>query len=82
MAIGKVLRASVPGVLLSWGAKLRFPYLFLLTATVFVADLFIPDVIPFADEIVIGLVTLLLASLKKKPVAAHSAADPDDINAR
>lgn len=83
MAIGKMLRASVPGVMLSWGSKLRFPYLFLLTAAVFVADVLIPDVIPFADEIVIGLVTLLLASWKKKPepVSAESAAPLDDGNA-
>ena len=66
MAIGKVLRAALPGTLLRWGAKLRFPYLFLLTAVLFVFDLAIPDVVPFADEILIGLVTLILASLKKK----------------
>lgn len=67
MAISKLLRNSFPGLLISWGAKLRFPTLFLLTATIFVADLFIPDVIPMADEILIGLVTIGLANLKKKP---------------
>jgi hypothetical protein len=27
----------------------------------------IPDLIPFADEIVLGLVTLMLAGLKRRP---------------
>ncbi|MFK7977541.1 MAG: DUF6116 family protein [Halioglobus sp.] len=67
MAIRKILRNSAPVLLLRWGAKLRFPTLFLLTATVFVADLIIPDVIPMADEILIGLATIALANLKKKP---------------
>jgi len=66
MALGKLLRNSAPGLLLGWGARLRFPYLFLITALIFVADLMIPDVIPMADEIIIGLATLLLANLKKK----------------
>lgn len=65
MALGKLLRSSLPAVLLRWGGRLRFPYIFLLTAIIFVADLAIPDVIPLADEIIIGLVTLLLANLKK-----------------
>ncbi|MFO0868978.1 MAG: DUF6116 family protein [Pirellulales bacterium] len=49
-----------------FAAQLRFPYLFLLTAAIFCVDLLVPDVVPLADEIVLGLVTLLLASLKKK----------------
>ncbi|MDX1734596.1 MAG: DUF6116 family protein [Halioglobus sp.] len=67
MAIGKLVRAGLPGVVLKWGARLRFPWLFLLTAVLFVIDLLVPDVIPLVDEILIGLVTLLLANLKKKP---------------
>ena len=67
MAIGKLVRAGLPGVVLKWGARLRFPWLFLLTAALFVIDLLVPDAIPLVDEILIGLVTLLLANLKKKP---------------
>jgi hypothetical protein len=37
-----------------------------LAAVVFVVDLILPDVIPFADEILLGLITLLLAMLKKR----------------
>lgn len=78
MAIGKLLRNSIPGLLLSWGSKLRYPTLFLLTAVVFVADLLIPDVIPLADEILIGLVTLALANLKKKPGELETKAPESD----
>ncbi|NND45799.1 MAG: hypothetical protein HKN58_10795 [Xanthomonadales bacterium] len=52
--------------LLDFASKLRFPQLFLLTAVVFVLDLVIPDVLPFADEILLGLVTALLGSMRKR----------------
>lgn len=45
---------------------LRFPQLFLIAAVVFVLDLLIPDFIPFVDEILLGLVTLLLGSLRRR----------------
>jgi hypothetical protein len=47
-------------------ARLRFPQLFLVTATLFVLDLLIPDMIPFVDEILLGLVSMLLASVRKR----------------
>lgn len=53
-------------MLLAYARKLRFPQLFLLTGAVFFADLIIPDMLPFADEALLGLATLLLASLKDK----------------
>ena len=50
--------------LLGFAARLRFPTLFLVTAALFVLDLLIPDFIPFADEILLGLGSLLLANWK------------------
>jgi len=47
-------------------SRLRFPWLLLLTAALFVFDLLVPDLIPFADEILLGLLTTLLATLKKR----------------
>ena len=61
-----------------FAAKLRFPYLFLLTAGLFVLDLVIPDVIPFADELLLGLGTLLLGSVRRRK---SDAADPEAISA-
>lgn len=47
-------------------SKLSFPRLFLVTAALFVLDTAIPDLIPFADEILLGLGTLLLGALRKR----------------
>jgi hypothetical protein len=40
--------------------NLRFPALFLILLTVTVADLLIPDVLPFVDEIVLAVLTALV----------------------
>ena len=49
-----------------FAAGLRFPKLLAMTAALFIIDLIIPDMIPFVDEILLGLLSLLLASLKKR----------------
>ena len=49
-----------------FASRLKFPQLFAFVATLFVIDLIIPDMIPFIDEILLGLVTLLLGSLRNK----------------
>lgn len=46
--------------------RLSYPRLFVLTATLFVIDLIVPDLIPLADEILLGLGSLLLANFKKR----------------
>jgi Family of unknown function (DUF6116) len=52
--------------LMRFAAGLRFPRLLAITAALFILDVIIPDMIPFADEILLGLLSLLLASLKKR----------------
>lgn len=53
------------------GSRLRFPWLFGLVAGLFVMDLVIPDLLPFIDEILLGLGTLLLSRLReRRPPAA------------
>lgn len=54
------------GVLLRFASGLRFPYLFAVAAALFLLDLLIPDLIPFADELLLGLVTLILASIRRR----------------
>ncbi len=56
----------VPAAVQRLVSRLRFPQLFLLAATLFVLDLLIPDLIPFADEILLGLLTVLLGSLERR----------------
>jgi hypothetical protein len=69
MGMGKIARGGLAGIILRWAARLRFPYLLALTLVVFVVNLFVPDALPFADEIVLGLFSVLLASLRKKKPA-------------
>ncbi len=54
---------------LQWARRLRYPTLFKLTAGLFVLTLFIPDPIPFVDELVLGFGTLLLANWKSRTTA-------------
>jgi hypothetical protein len=49
-----------------FGARLRFPQLFLVFAVLFLLDVLIPDMIPMADEILLGLLTLLLGAWKRR----------------
>ena len=56
------------GPFLAYAAQLRFPTLFKVTLAVFLLDLLIPDLIPFADEILLGLGALVLAALQKPKV--------------
>lgn len=48
------------------GLNLRFPGLFALLATVTLVDIFIPDFIPFLDEIVLGILTMIFALWKER----------------
>ncbi len=51
---------------LNWARKLRYPTLFKITGALFLLTLVIPDPIPFIDEILLGLGTLLLANWKNR----------------
>ena len=57
--------SAVQNRVLRYASNLRFPKLLAITTGLFVIDLFFPDVVPFVDEILLGLISLLLASLKK-----------------
>jgi hypothetical protein len=66
--IGKLARGGIAGAFLRWASGLRFPVVFALTFAVFLVNVFLPDVIPFVDEIILGLIAILMANWKKKPV--------------
>ncbi len=68
------MRGPVAGLVERYASRLRFPKLLLLMVTLFGADLVIPDMIPFVDEILLGLGTVLLGSMRKrrtKPEQTH-----------
>ncbi len=57
-------------------SRLSFPRLFILAASLWALDMVIPDFIPFIDELLLGLGTLLLASFRKRKEPAVNAQDP------
>lgn len=61
--------------------RLSYPRLFALTATLFAFDVVIPDFVPFADELLLGLGTLLLANWKKRKAPEVAAKPPIDVEA-
>jgi len=72
-------RFGIIGVVMRFAAKLRFPNLFMLFATLLVANIMIPDPVPFADELLLGLGTLLFARWRKKPEEIeHEKTQPEE----
>lgn len=53
-------------LILRYVSGLRFPWVFGLVAIVFGVDLIFPDVLPFVDELLLGLLTLLLGAWRKR----------------
>ena len=58
-------RIPIISAILAFADGLKFRQLFLLVGSLFLIDLLIPDFIPFADELLLGLLTLLLSAWKK-----------------
>lgn len=61
--------------LLGWLGRLSFPRLFLVTAALFGITLVVPDPLPFVDELLLGLGTLLLANWKNRKGAPQPPHD-------
>lgn len=55
--------------------RLRFPNLFFLTAALFVLDVLIPDFIPFVDEILLALFTVMFGMWKSQTDAKPPTKD-------
>ncbi|MHB8911217.1 MAG: DUF6116 family protein [Lysobacter sp.] len=62
--------------LLNWARKLRYPTLFKITAALFAMTLFVPDPLPFVDEILLGLGALLLANWKNRKASMAPPTPP------
>lgn len=50
---------------LGYAARLRFPWLAAVTAGLFLLDVLIPDIIPFADEVLLGMLTAVFGSWRR-----------------
>lgn len=60
-------RRGLSALVMAWAAGLRYPQLMALTLTLLVLDVLVPDMVPFVDEILLGLLTLLIGT-RRKPV--------------
>ena len=58
--------ASMIEMFLKNANQLRFRNLFFIVITLFFLDLLIPDFIPLVDEIILGLLAIILANWKKE----------------
>jgi hypothetical protein len=47
-------------------AGMRFPTLFLIVGGLFLVNLVVPDLIPFYDEILMAMLTVLVASFRRR----------------
>lgn len=56
--------------ILGFLGRLSYPRLFVVTAALFLIDLAVPDFIPLADEILLGLGSLLLANFRTRKAPA------------
>ncbi|WP_397608530.1 DUF6116 family protein [Silanimonas sp.] len=60
------MRALLVPAITKFLGDLRFRNLFLITAALFAINLVVPDFIPLADELLLGLATLVLARWKDR----------------
>lgn len=58
-------------LLLNYCNKLKFKNLFILISVLFVVNLILPDFIPFIDEIILGLMAIILANIKQDKKLEH-----------
>lgn len=72
------MRSLFLGPFLNWARKLKYPALFKIVGGLFVLTLLTPDPLPFIDEILLGLTTLMLAKWKDRD--AVSEGDDRTIN--
>ena len=57
---------SIIGLFLKRTNQLKFKNLFFLVTGLFLIDLLLPDFLPFIDEIILGLMAIILANWKKE----------------
>jgi len=67
----------VRDLVLRFASRLRFPVLFFLVAGIFVLDLIVPDFVPFADELLLGLLTVLFGTWERQRSEATDPGKPE-----
>ena len=57
--------SALVNLFLGFANQLKFRNLFLIIIVLFIVDIFVPDFIPLIDEIILGLLAIILANWKK-----------------
>ena len=65
-----------PNIVLRFLEQLKSSYLLMLLSALFAVDLFIPDPLPFLDEAVLGIVTLLMARWRMRSAEPEQVEKP------
>jgi hypothetical protein len=68
-------RSPIQYLLPSLIGRLRYPWVFVILAVLFVVDLLVPDPIPFVDELMLALLTFLVGSWRGRKGASPEAVD-------
>ncbi len=63
-----------------WATELKSPTLLFVVGGLFLIDLLIFDAIPFVDEIILGILTILIARWKTRRVEPAAAPKPPPKN--
>lgn len=71
------MRLPLPRRLLRYAESMSFPRLFLVTLGLFLVTLVIPDPLPFVDEILLGLLSLMVGSVRRRKPTVQS--EPDSL---
>jgi hypothetical protein len=74
------VKSPIVALVTRYLGRLRYPWLFAITAGLFLLDVFIPDVVPLGDELLLALATMLIASRKRDDpdATSHDALKPGD----
>jgi len=59
--------------------RLKYPQLFLIMLLLFLADLIVPDFLPFIDEAMLGLLTVLVGSWRTRHQPPEEPLPPKDV---
>lgn len=71
------MRLPLPRRLKRYVESMSFPRLFLITVGLFLVTLVVPDPLPFVDEILLGLLGLMVGSVRRRKPANQS--EPDSL---
>ena len=69
---------SLKSRIVSYLGSLRFPLLLLVAVVLLAVNLFVPDALPFVDEILLAVIAAILARLKRRPEQAERGSIPTD----